>query len=431
MICRPHVSSFCRLSGGLLRCFVGRRGNFIHPYNEAVILTVSAHPGKLGRNCSAGDEQRHASFFRLMNINRYHQLQAFCALAVALFAQAEVRAADSADTGPRWQAQPDTFIDAQERTFQNGAVTLSGTLYAPRVAGRIPAVVVFHSASSPMRDTPLYRHLRELLPPLKIAVFVFDRRGSGKSGGKLEDSDYTVLADDGIAAQRMLMQDPRIDPRRIGFWGLSQGGWLSLLAASRSPEAAFAVSISAPLTTPDVQMNFAVANILRIKGYSQADIDQAVATRTAVDDFERGKRDRASAQQTLDAAATKPWFEHIYMGKTFKDPDQSHWAKEMRHDPLAALDAVKQPALVIYGSADPWVPVQISVERLRASSARHPNIDVAVIAGADHAMATSVSAADQIDPVLSSQEAPQAAEYLGLLGAWLAQQRIASLRADH
>jgi hypothetical protein len=318
-------------------------------------------------------------------------------------------------------------IYAQERTFQNGAVTLSGTLYTPKSEGRVPLVIAFHAASSPTRDNPLYAHLREILPPLKIAVFIFDRRGSGKSGGKLEDSDYTMLADDGIAAQRMLMQDPRIDPRRVGFWGLSQGGWLSLLAASRSPNAAFAISISAPLTTPDVQMNFAVANILRIKGYSQSDIDQAVAARTAVDDFERGKRDRASTQKILDAAATQPWFKLIYMDKTFKDPQQSRWAKEMRHDPLATLDAVKQPALVIYGSVDPWVPVQTSIERLRAGAARHPKIDMAVIAGADHAMSTSVSAAEQIDPVLSAHEAPQSAEYFSLLGAWLTKQGIASV----
>jgi hypothetical protein len=36
-----------------------------------------------------------------------------------------------------------------------------------------------------------------------------------------------------------------------------------------------------------------------------------------------------------------------------------------------------------------------------------------------------VSAADQIDPVLSSKEAPDAAEYFGLLGAWFAKQGIA------
>jgi pimeloyl-ACP methyl ester carboxylesterase len=266
----------------------------------------------------------------------------------------------------------------------------------------------------------------EALPPLGVAVFVFDRRGSGQSGGKLEDSDYNMLADDGIAAQKMFAMDARIDPKRIGFWGLSQGGWLSLLAASRSPESAFAISISAPMTTPDVQMIFASQNILRIKGFSQADIDQATATRTAVDDFMRGKRDRASTQSLLDAAAARPWFQYIYMNKTFKNPDESRWAKEIQHDPLATLDKVRQPALVIYGTADPWVPVKKSVERLRASAGKHPNIDVAVINGADHSMATTVSQADQIDPVLSSKEAPDSAEYFGLLGAWLAKQGIAS-----
>ena len=39
------------------------------------------------------------------------------------------------------------------------------------------------------------------------------------------------------------------------------------------------------MVTPDVQMNFAIAKILRIKGYSQADIDLAVAARTAADEF--------------------------------------------------------------------------------------------------------------------------------------------------
>lgn len=353
------------------------------------------------------------------------------ALGALLAAALPAVAAGAADTGtavasPPWSAPPSTLVEVHERTFPSGGVVLSGTLYVPRAATRVPAVVVLHAASSPERRNPLYAHLIAMLPALKVAVFVFDRRGSGRSAGSLDDSDYEMLADDGIAAQRLLTQDPRIDPQRIGFWGLSQGGWLALLAASRSPRTAFAVSVSAPMTTPDAQMNFAVANILRIKGFAQADIDEAIAVRTAVDDFQRGKRDRASAQKLLDAAAAKPWFEFIYMARTFRDPDQSRWAREIRHDPFAVLSGVRPPALVIYGSADPWVPVQTSVERLRAAAARHPNIDVTVIAGADHAMATNVAPADQIDPGLMSQAAPQSAEYFGVLGAWLVRQGIAT-----
>jgi hypothetical protein len=364
-----------------------------------------------------------------MRLLRNRSTRAAGALLAVLIAAGSAGAADPTlidGAPPSWSAQPSTVVDVRERTFQSGDIVLSGTLYVPRVETRVPAVVVLHAASSPERTNPLYAHLIAMLPPLKVAVFVFDRRGSGRSQGNLDDSDYEMLADDGIAAQRLLAQDPRIDPQRIGFWGLSQGGWLALLAASRSPQTAFAVSVSAPMTTPDVQMNFAVANILRIKGYSQADVDEAIAVRTAVDDFQRGRRDRASTQRMLDAAITKPWFEHIYMAPTFRDPEQSRWAREIRHDPLAVLGGVKPPTLVIYGSADPWVPVQVSVERLSAVAARHPNVDVAVIAGADHAMATTVAPADQIDPKLMTRSAPQSAEYFGLLGAWLARHGIAT-----
>jgi dipeptidyl aminopeptidase/acylaminoacyl peptidase len=362
----------------------------------------------------------------ISNLWKKAAFAAFAASAMCAPCQARANEAD-AGAPPLWSAESSTVVDAQERTFQNDGVTLSGTLYVPKIEGRIPAVIVFHAASSPTRDNPLYVHLAQMLPPLGIAVFIFDRRGSGKSGGTIENTDYMMLADDGISAQRMLAQDARIDARRIGFWGLSQGGWLSLLAASRSPQAAFAISISAPMTTPDVQMNFAVANILRIKGFSQSDVDQAIATRTAVDDFQRGRRDRASTQRMLDSAATRPWFVHSYLDRTFKDPDQSGWAKEMRHDPLATLAAVRQPTFVIYGSADPWVPVQTSIERLRARTAQHPNVEVAVIAGSDHAMATSVPVADQIDPSLSAREAPQSAAYFGLLSAWLAKRGLAQI----
>src|SRR5205085_2842763 len=105
-----------------------------------------------------------------------------------------------------------------------------------------------------------------------------------------------------------LAADKRIDAHKIGFWGLSQGGWLSILAASRSSEVAFAISISAPLTTPDVQMNFAVSNILRVKGFSDDDISTAIQTRIAVDEFMRGRKDRPTVEQMLTLAANKPWF---------------------------------------------------------------------------------------------------------------------------
>jgi uncharacterized protein len=353
---------------------------------------------------------------------------AAAALCCAPLASLKATASNEASPVPKtasaapWSAPASTSRIEEERTFRNGDTPLSGTLYLPASTRSVPAIVIFHAASAPTRDLALYRHLKQIGPALGVAVFIFDRRGSGKSGGQPAHGDYEALADDGIAGLRMLARDRRIDPKRIGFWGLSQGGWIALLAASRCPETAFAIAISAPMTTPDVQMIFAVANILRIRGYSQADIDLAVAARKAVDDFERGNLDRATAQKRLAAAAAKPWFKLIYMDRTFHDPDKSGWAREIRHDPLAILPRVKAPTLVIYGAADPWVPARLSVERLLASAAQHPNITTVVIAGADHDMSLTTSLEAQVDPARLSDQEPDAPEYFARLAAWLTAQ---------
>jgi hypothetical protein len=353
--------------------------------------------------------------------------QVACALAAALLAVGPGVAAPAQGAPVAWSAPPSASVVRVEESFSNAGARLSGTLYAPNGRGKVPAVVVFHGASDPSRAAPLYRHLIQMLPPLGVAVLVFDRRGTGKSTGD-NNGDFNTLADDGVVAQRMLARDPRIDARRIGFWGLSQGGWLALLAGARSPNAAFVVSVSAPLTRADVQMNFAIANILRIKGYGQADIDQAVAARTAVDDFERGKLDRATAQARIDAAAKKPWFDLIYLGKTFHDPAQSDWARQMKNDPLKTLDAVKAPTLILYGSADPWVPVAVSAELLRASAARRPNVTTAVIAGADHEMSVTTPPLAQIAQATNSERAPDSPEYFARLAAWMTAQGLARAR---
>lgn len=309
----------------------------------------------------------------------------------------------------------------EERTFENEEATLSGTLYVARDRKPQSAIVVTHSAAAAQRDLPLYQHLKQMLPALGIAVFIYDRRGSGKSGGDLRTSDYAMLADDAIAAVRMLKTDSRIDSRRVGIWGLSQGGWLALLAASRSSEPAFVISVSAPLVTPDVQMMFRSINSLRVHGYPQAEIDQMIATRKAVDDYMRGSGDRATAQRLVDAAKIKPWFKLLYMGETVTDRATSRWRKEIEFDPLKTLEGVKIPALVIFGAADPVVPVDVSVKRLRAA---HPKLDIAVIAGADHAMQLSVPVQVQMDPARTLEEAPQAAEYFAILASWLTEHAL-------
>jgi pimeloyl-ACP methyl ester carboxylesterase len=346
--------------------------------------------------------------------------------AGASYGQTPIQADPS--TAVPWQVPATTNIDAEQRTFRNGDATLSGTLYTPHGGRNLSAVVVFHGAGFPLRDTPLYRHLPAMLAPLGIAVFIFDRRGSGRSGGVLQESDYAMLADDGIAARRMLDEDSRIDRARIGYWGLSQGGWISMLAAQRDPHAAFAISVSAPLTSPEPQMLFAIANSLRIKGYPQAEIDAAVNARSVIAAYYRGETDRPHAQAALDTVLNRPWFDLTYLPRALTDPATSRWPREMAYDPLSVARQVTVPALVLYGARDPWVPAGISMERARTIAAQRPNIEWAVIAGADHTMSIGTPPADQIDPHLMHDDRPDAPEYFARVASWLTRQGMTQAR---
>lgn len=327
------------------------------------------------------------------------------------------------DTSAPWSATATTIVISEAKTFDSGDTTLSGTLYLPKDGHALAAVVVTHAASSPFQDAVLYTHLKQMLPAMGIAVFTYDRRGHGKSGGTQQNVGYQILADDAVAAIKMLQADARIDPKRVGIWGLSQGGWLSLLAASRNSAVRFVVSISAPVVTPDVQMIFLSDNSMRVFGYSQPEIDQMRETRKAVDDYMRGSGERATAQRMIDEAKDRSWFPLTYMSGTVGDRETSGWRKEIEYDPLPTLESVKVPTLILYGAADPVVPVATSVERITPKLRR--NMTLRVIAGADHGMALNVDVKTQLDPSMGDQIRPEAPEYFAVLASWLIEQGLA------
>lgn len=321
-----------------------------------------------------------------------------------------------------WHQDDAVTIATRDIHFTSHGVELVGTLSYPAHGSHLPAMVVTHAAMASTRDFGLYRHLEQDLPRLGYATFVYDRRGSGASKGNIEDTDYQLLADDAVAAQQAIASDAHVDRHAIGFWGLSQGGWLAVLAASRSPETAFVVSISAPLQTPAEQMAGAVSNILYTKGYSAKDIQQAVDTRHAVENYLRGKVSTADAQAALDKAKTKPWFDDLFMGPTVSGhPEQSRWRTEMDYDPTAPLVSLKIPVLMLFGSDDPWVSVHASMERLAQLAPAHPNVEIHVIPGADHMMMPPPASNPMAyDPNTVKTEAPANPTYFLTLADWLA-----------
>jgi pimeloyl-ACP methyl ester carboxylesterase len=321
-----------------------------------------------------------------------------------------------------WQANAVPIIAHQPFNFTNAGIKLAGTLYLPEHGDRLPAIVVFWDAQGATRDYALYKQLANGLPAIGVAVLVFDRRGSGESGGNNAHSTFDDLAGDGIAALHALQHHPRIDPRRIGFWGLSQGGWLAILAASKTPDAAFAISCSAPLVTPSHQMTFAVRNMFTVRGYGAQALEEALRLRQMQADYNAGHGTREAMVDSLRRASSQLWFKDAFL-RTVDEvatttPDTA-WLRVMDYDPIRPLEAVRVPVLIFYGGADPWVPVAASIGRLEPIAARNHNITYFVVPGADHMLAFPKQETMDWDSKTLLESQSESTEYFLMMGQWL------------
>lgn len=345
-------------------------------------------------------------------------------ILLVCFAFVDISSSQTKPSEP-WHVEGTPAVVTQEIRFSNGDANLTGTVYLPATGDHLPAVVALHGASEPTRDAGLYRHLIEGLPAMGIAVLVYDRRGTGASSGSLSKINYETLADDAIAGQNALARLPRIDARKIGFWGLSQGGWIAILAAGRSKDGAFAVAVSAPLVTPAQQMDFAAANLLTLRGYSTPEIKQMLDTRKAWTGYLRGTNSRAAAMDALQNAEKQPWFGVAFIPRAANlttDPEHNSWRKEMDDDLAAAVRQVKVPLLFIYGGADPWIPVGESVKQVRSLMNQQHNLQYVVVANASHEMKFIEHETMAFDAKTMNTTAPEAPEYFMVLGSWLGQQ---------
>jgi pimeloyl-ACP methyl ester carboxylesterase len=262
---------------------------------------------------------------------------------------------------------------AELRIERDGA-TLAGT-YSP--AGPV-AVIAVHGAGEGTREWFLYTRLHDILPPAGIGVLTFDRRGEGESTGESSRGRFQLQADDAVAFADAL------DVDRFGLWGFSQGGWVGPVAAARSERVAFLVLLASTGVTPAEQMRYAVAEQLRLGGFSSHEIERAVALRTKAERWLHGESP-AGLEDELAAAASEPWWPLAFLPDGIP-PDtevvRRTLAEELFFEPEPVFARVRVPTLLFYGENDSWTPVEPSIETWRR--ARGEAVEIVVLPGTGH-----------------------------------------------
>ena len=145
--------------------------------------------------------------------------------------------------------------------FPSGKATLAGTLTVPPGAGPHPAVVYVSGSGDTLREESHW--LDGLFVSRGIAVLAYDKRGVGQSGGVYtgdlaSEETIATLAGDAAAAARFVAAQQGIDKARVGFYGLSQGGWIIPQATVRANGVvSWALIESGPTVTQGESDNYA------------------------------------------------------------------------------------------------------------------------------------------------------------------------------
>jgi dienelactone hydrolase len=153
-------------------------------------------------------------------------------------------------------------------SFTSHGVRLHGSVLAAPGSGRHPAVVIVDGSGPHGRYD--HRIEAESFARAGIVTLVYDKRTAGYS---MLHRDFSVLADDALAAAAVLRARADVDPARVGLWALSEGTWVAELAAARSPELAFLVLVGASGVPPVRQQSWSTAEALRHDGVSGSMVD--------------------------------------------------------------------------------------------------------------------------------------------------------------
>jgi uncharacterized protein len=299
-------------------------------------------------------------------------------------------------------------FDMIDTTFEGDGVKLVGRLVLPKSGGRTAIVVLIHgSETDSARD---WYPLQRLLPAEGVGAFVYDKRGTGASGGKYTQ-DFDLLAKDAVAAMREARRLAGERAGRIGYWGGSEGGWVAPIAATRAPVDFVIVAFGLAVSVIDEDQE-EVALEMRLKGHTPEEIAKAEEIAEAAEAvFESGF---TKGFERFDTARAKyrsePWYKDVHgnftyfilpysgaelrqkanallgaaLGGQLKTFNFAEMGTPFRYDPMPTLRAVKAPQLWILGEDDLEAPCAPTASRIKALGAQGRPITLAIFPHAEH-----------------------------------------------
>lgn len=290
-------------------------------------------------------------------------------------------------------------MQEQDVSFASDGLILAGRLITPaHDTGQVKPLVIFVHGSERTGTVGRSRY-PWILAAQGVSVFVYDKRGTGKSEGQYTQ-DFEVLARDAVAAFKTAKARAGKNHDRIGFFGGSQGGWVAPLAATQS-SADFLVVGFGLILSPMEEDAEQVFEELRRLGYGASEIEKAKQLTDATGEivashFSNGIENLIRLKSAFQS---EDWLDDIegeYTGSLIRaseedlrngkitgfEDDNVDW----RYNAMGVVQSLSIPQLWIIAENDRAAPGQLTHERLKMLQKQGLNVTTALFPNTDHGM---------------------------------------------
>ena len=211
---------------------------------------------------------------------------------------------------------------------------LAGMLFVPEQDEPFPIAVIIHGSGNSFRNNAWYLSVAKHLQDNGVGVLLPDKRGCEKSGGTWIGADFITLATDTESAIAYLKNNGQINCTEIGIIGMSQGGWIAPVMASKSQDLSFVISMSGAIVTTDEQLLFEEYHNIAPYTYN-------------------------ALAKLISPITTKNLKKKIAVGAF------------MGFDPIPYWKKTTAPVFIAFGENDTNCPVEASIERITANNLDH------------------------------------------------------------
>jgi len=284
---------------------------------------------------------------------------------------------------------------AVDLKFTSAGITLVGTLYEPDGPGPYPVIVSVQGSGPVVRSSSFYQADRRMFVPHGFAVFLWDKRGCGASGGQFNDTEaFSVLASDVVAAVGAMKSRPEIDPKRIVVKGLSQGAWIAPLAATLCPDISGVICIGGGGVSVLDQMIYIRGQMLLDSGLTFDEVQHVNGLRRKVWQYYQTGKGYDEAKADWQAASKEPWFAKagwkgdLATPEDVKDPQYDFFRNYTTYDPAPVLSRLHVPVIALFGTLDRFGPPAESVAGWQSAieGGHLTDATVRIFANAGHAI---------------------------------------------